>query len=232
MKIGVNDSLTSLTGLDGVTSVGGLVHIHDNLNLASLSGLEGLISIGEDLGITGHAALTDLEPLEGLAFVGGELVVHSNGSLTTLTGLHNIDPNSVEHISIRYNTMLCECDIQSICEYLVAQNGSINIYNNAPGCNSIEEVEEACLEVGIEEAKLTSFTIHPNPTDNGFITLILDTPNNLYLSCFNIFGQQVHQQDLRTEETTINVSSWSPGIYLVLAYEDGKPVGRSKFVVR
>ena len=33
-------------------------------------------------------------------------------------------------------------------------------------------------------------------------------------------------------QTMINVSTWTPGIYLAVVYEDGKPVGRSKFVVQ
>ena len=127
---------------------------------------------------------------------------------------------------------LTKCEILSICEYLTIPNANVDIQDNASGCNSQEEVEEACDSQGIGAYRLPTFTLHPNPADNGSINITLDTPHNLHLTCFNTFGQQVHHQEIRSAETVIDVSTWSPGIYLAVVYRDGKPVGRSKFVVR
>merc|ERR1712188_90484 len=47
----IGESVTSLKGLEGLTSIGGDLDIEYNDNLTSLAGLEGLTSIGGDLDI-------------------------------------------------------------------------------------------------------------------------------------------------------------------------------------
>ena len=130
------------------------------------------------------------------------------------------------------NGQLTECDVNSICDFLAIGFGTVEIYENANGCNSPAEVEEACESQDIDEYQLQSFTIHPNPTDKGSITITLDNPLNLHLTCFNAFGQQIHRQEISSAEALLDVSTWTSGIYLAVVYEDGKPVGRAKFVVR
>jgi hypothetical protein len=46
-----NNALTSLTGLENLTSIGGYLLIMDNNALTSLTGLESLTSIGDHLSI-------------------------------------------------------------------------------------------------------------------------------------------------------------------------------------
>ena len=45
------------------------------------------------------------------------------------------------------NENLSSCDVQSVCDYLASPNSSVSILWNAPGCNSQQEVEEACGNV-------------------------------------------------------------------------------------
>merc|ERR1711937_62347 len=59
VKIG--ESVTSLKGLEGLTSVGGDLWIRDNDQLTSLAGLEGLTSVGGALYISGNSQLTSLD---------------------------------------------------------------------------------------------------------------------------------------------------------------------------
>jgi len=78
-----------------------------------------------------------------------------------------------------------------------------------------------------------SLAIYPNPSSGHSITLaVRHNDRNTHLTCFNTFGWEVHQQKIHASETMIIVSTWSPGIYLAVVYEDGKPMGRAKFVVR
>ena len=63
LYIGRNDALTSLSGLDGITSVGDNLTIAGNDTLTSLTGLEVVASLAGDLYISGNGALC-----EGLAF--------------------------------------------------------------------------------------------------------------------------------------------------------------------
>lgn len=233
-----NNALTSVSGLNGLVNVG-WVRISRNAALINLTGLEALTTISSGLWVDGNPSMTSLSGLEGLTYVGGNLKIgatfpgYNNTNLQSIDALASIGPGSIKDLRITGNPILSNCDITSICYYLVAPNGIVTINSNAPGCNSIVEVEEACDEQGIEDHNLPSLTIYPNPTDNGSVTLSLENSHELYLSCFNTFGQQVHMQKIQAIETEINVSTWPQGIYLAVVNENGKvPVAMSKFIVR
>ena len=172
IRIFENDNLTNLSGLDNLTTVGGSLNIgipvrfgfNGNPLLTSLSGLSNLNSVGEHLYILGNYMLNDISKLNSLLSIGGELNIVANESLQGLSGLGNIDPNSITYLLIGGNFSLSGCEVQSICDYLAAPNGTIEISQNAPGCNSPEEVEEACQSVSVPEKSIESnITISPNP---------------------------------------------------------------------
>jgi S-formylglutathione hydrolase FrmB len=234
-----NDALMSLEGLEGLSAIGGNLEICTNPSLESLEGLENVTTIEGSLFIgnaateaPGNATLMTLDGLQALNSIGGNLSIFENDALASLSGLDNIEGSSILSLYISSNGALSDCAVQSICDYLVAPFGIPQIQDNAPGCDSQEEVEEACESVGTEEQHIQPFTIHPNPTGNGSVTITLNNPHNLHLTCFNPFGQQVHRQEITGAETVIDVSTLAPGIYLAVVSEDGKPVGRSKFVVQ
>ncbi len=147
-------SLIDLAGLENLTSVGGDLTIGlqwtggyfdvENASLTSFTGLENLIYVGGDLGIYRNFTLTSLTGLEGLPAIGGSFGMADNNILTSLTGLDNIQAESIINISIHNNSYLSTCEVFSICSYLSSPNGTIDIHDNAPGCNSQEEVEDAC----------------------------------------------------------------------------------------
>jgi hypothetical protein len=169
LRIDHNDALTNLTGLENITSIGGNLFIGGNYGMTSLTGLENLVSVGGtltsianslitdmmglvsltsvggNLEICGHVSLNSLTGLENLNFIGEALTIGFNDSLTDIEGIENIQPSSIVNIFIYYNTVLSECDVQCICDFLANPNGTISIGYNASGCNSPEEVEEACL---------------------------------------------------------------------------------------
>ena len=145
-----NDALTSFTGLENLTSTGGTFYISDNDLLTSFNGLENITYIEGTLRIIGNDALTSLTGLENLISINGELEIgvfgNGNSSLTSLAGLENIEAGSISYLTIRGNESLSTCDVNSICDYLSSPNGIAIINNNAPGCNSKLEVEEACAQ--------------------------------------------------------------------------------------
>jgi hypothetical protein len=89
LKIEYNNVLTSLSGLENLTSVGDLVYIYHNNSLPSLSGLENLTS-EVYLTIYDNAALTSLTGLNNITSAGGRVYIDSNNSLLSLSGLDNI----------------------------------------------------------------------------------------------------------------------------------------------
>lgn len=169
--ISSDNSLTSLTGLENLTSISSNLIIGPgligggNLSLTSLSGLDNLTTIGGLLRISENDALSSLYALENVNFVTA-LRVYENDALTSLSGLDNIAASSIYNLYIGYNPSLSACAVQSICDYLAAPNGTVEIHDNAPGCNSPEEVEEACLSVGVPlpGSLQTEVNIYPNPT--------------------------------------------------------------------
>jgi len=76
----------------------------------------------------------------------------------------------------------------------------------------------------------------PNPVKDG--KLILEFENtehhqNMVLSCCDNFGRQIHSQKIYKgqQDTDLDVSGWSPGIYIAVVYSNGGARGKVKFVV-
>ena len=222
-----NTSLSDLEGLEGLTSIEENLQIGwwdsgENPFLESLAGLNGLSSIGGNLSIQYNPILPNLSGLNAVEFVGGYLSIYNNSSMTTLTGLENIDAGSISNLSIIYNHNLSECAVQSICDYLAGPNGTIDINDNAPGCNSQEEVEEACL-TGIENPVIqnSKFKIqnYPNPTSGivDFRFQIADC-GKASLKVFDLQGREVAMvldEELAAGEHTVrwNASTLLAGVY-------------------
>jgi hypothetical protein len=79
-------------------------------------------------------------------------------------------------------------------------------------------------------------TIYPNPASDHITFALENTEHhrNIELRCYNLLGMQQHQTPLMRgqQQATISVSTWPPGMYAVVVYSDGRPVGRGKFVVQ
>ena len=233
LEIDDNNAITSLSGLEGLTTVSGTLQIRYNDVLSSLSGLVNLTTVGQHFWIVKNA-MTDLTGLENLVSIGGALGVEQNSVLTSLAGIENINPGSISSLRIYHNPLLSTCHVKSVCDYLAEPNAEFQIYGNTYPCHNHLEIVESCVFGIIDNsAELSRLSIYPNPSDDDYITITLENKyNNLRLACFNIFGQEVHQQEVTSTETLISIGAWQPGIYLAVIYEDGKPISRAKFVVR
>jgi len=198
--VGEGEFLNNLMGLDNLTSIGGSVYFgYETMggtactHLLNLTGLENLSSIGGDIQFYCNILLEELSGLSGLTQIGGNLWVLGNQALQSLAGLENIEAGSIGHLSVAGNEMLSDCDVQSICAYLADPGGTIEIHDNAPGCNSPEEVEEACNGVAIEEfINSPPITISPNPFGN-YAVIGFDLPYSAHVSIqiFNTMGAKV-----------------------------------------
>lgn len=169
-----SEYITDLSGLSVLTSIGGDFIIEANDSLTNLTGLEGLASIGGSFKILHNNSLTDLIALENLSSIGGDLWISYNSALTSLSGLDHITPGSINSLKIIYNSSLSACEVESICYFVASPAGEVQISDNATGCNSMEEVNEACDEIfcliaGIQfhsQASIDDFQInHPNCTE-------------------------------------------------------------------
>ena len=226
LDIHANDMLTSLTGLENLNSVGLNIWIEDNDSLATLTGLNNLSS-AFGLYILNNETLSDLTALSNLsAWGGGSLRINNNLLLTELTGLDNIDTESILNLYIYENPLLSICEVESVCDYLLDPDPNpdriTEIHDNAPGCNTEEEVIAACA-VGISYINTESFTIYPNPATNEiFISGESGTIIN-EVNIYNQLGQKVlYQQRI---DNAIDVSMLQPGVYIIELVSD-------EFIVR
>ncbi len=226
---GNNPLLTNLSGLDGLSYIGGVLTVRGNDALESLAGLENLDSIGSNLWLGKNMNLSNLSALTNLTSVGGEIAIDFNLALTSLSGLDNIAPESINDLYIYYNPLLSECEVQSICDYLANPSGITQINDNAAGCFSQEEVEEACTAGVYDIDYMSVFTIYPNPSHSEIIISGLDKTTIEEVNIYNRLGQKVIHQ--KGAETKINVSSLLPGMYLVEVVLEGIKL-RKKLVIR
>jgi hypothetical protein len=137
-------NLTDLSGLRNLSFIGGGISIRFCTNLTSISALENITSINGDIELNSCSSLTSLSGLENLTSIGDWLQIISCPALKSLTGIDNIDPNSFTGLNIYNNDSLSECNIRSICNYLLNPNVYAYFDNNSKGCNSSQEVKVTC----------------------------------------------------------------------------------------
>ena len=213
-----NDALMNLIGLENVTYIGGYLHIASNNALTSLTGLKNVTSIAGYLKIKYNNSLTSLTGLDNLNSIGGNVDIRGNTGLTNLTGLENVNASSICNLYIFENSSLATCEVQSVCDYLTAPSGNIFIHDNAPGCNSPEEVQDSCW-VAIEEIMvLSEIAIHPNPfTTSTTITYGLQQPASVQITIYNHLGKQlevIHQkQSAGKQQVVWNAEGLPSGVY-------------------
>jgi hypothetical protein len=122
-----NPKLTSLAGLESLTTVGECLYIHNNDALTSLSGLENVRSVGGDLDIGGNDALISLSGFENLSSIGGNLGIWCNSALINLTGLENLTSVGGK-LYIEHNAALTSL---TSLENIISIGGGLSIYDNS-----------------------------------------------------------------------------------------------------
>jgi len=207
-----------LDGLENLASLGGMFQIKNNSTLINLSPLSNLIAVN-GLEIINNNSLTDLTGLDNLYNDWGNLVIKDNELLNSLMVLGSMNPESIENLLISNNGSLSECNVQSICDYLLAPNGVVEIHDNASGCNSLEEITETCW-TSINEIEVSDlFSITPNP-NSGKATLLFDISEPELVNCeiLRISGSRIRQVLNKfftpgIHDLDVDLSDLPPGIY-------------------
>ena len=192
LRTSFNDALTSLAGLGGLTSIGGGLMLESNNALTSLAGLEGLTSV-YFLEILSHDALTSLAGLEGLTSVDFHLRIQHNDVLTNVDAFASI--TSVGgFLRVSENPALSECTVGLAPLLLEGEiGGGTNISNNAPGCNSVEEIlAGVSAEDGAAPLVTGLAAPYPNPTAGAAtVTYTLAEPGEVSLTVYDALGRRV-----------------------------------------
>jgi len=230
LNIWDNSSLISLAGLDNLTSIGDYLDIQDNHLLKSLTGLNNLTTIGDNLSIWNNIVISSLSSLNNLTSIGGDLMIFGNESLKSLNGLENIDVQTIGKLKIYNNDSLGSCEVQSVCDYLASPIGTVEIHDNAPGCNSQAEVDSACATVSVENRDFRNMiTLFPNPAEKDVFISGKDRTTINEVNIYNQLGQKV-LKEIRPVDV-IDVSVLEKGIYVVEVVT-GEWVVREKLIIR
>ena len=235
MNIQLNKELESIIGLENLKTVNGSMVISGNDQLSNLSGLEGLHYIYRHFWIgknyngdeIGNASLESLEALHNLTIVGNHLIITKNPLLLSLSGLDSLDYTRLQNVIIKENPNLSFCEVESICLYL-KHNGKANFENNNLNCNTIQEVETACLLLPVEnQSRDGIIEIFPNPVSD---ILYIKSPvsGEATLTIYDMFGH-VYFQDYSISMHSIDLNCLSPGHY-ILSYSTNKKTYTARFL--
>jgi hypothetical protein len=91
LSIRVNDSLSSLSGLENLLRVGGFLYIEYNPLMQNLNGLDGLEVVGQDISISANDGLISFNGLWSMDSIYGRLRITYNSAIVDLSGLENIE---------------------------------------------------------------------------------------------------------------------------------------------
>lgn len=121
-----NESLTSMHGLEGLKSVGGLL-IHHHPVLVDLGALARLTEIPGELYLASNDALAGLQGLENVQSV-GSLTITSNAQLSSLAGLAGLKSVAGD-VTIRDNPKLPQKEAEAFVAGL-AVGGEVEVAGN------------------------------------------------------------------------------------------------------
>ncbi|MEZ5196745.1 MAG: T9SS type A sorting domain-containing protein [Bacteroidales bacterium] len=121
---------------------------------------------------------------------------------------------------IQNNQTFIICEVQSICDYLTSSNGEVEIWGNAPGCNSPEEIDSLCnitvVQNFYEEYEIL---ISPNPINiQAVLSFNLTTPRPVDIRIYNTTGiclnsWQFQNQQPGQKEFKLDLKDLQAGIY-------------------
>ncbi|MCC1483577.1 T9SS type A sorting domain-containing protein [Winogradskyella immobilis] len=74
--------------------------------------------------------------------------------------------------------------------------------------------------INSQNDKLNEFSISPNPSKRVLNIEFSKIDNDLRLEVYDVLGKRVHKAVLNQLKTTINVTNWKSGVYLVRLSND------------
>jgi hypothetical protein len=117
--------------------------------MTTVNGLNGLTTVNGDFEITGNGALTDFAGFTSLTTVDGSFNIDNNPVLANIDEFDNLTTVGGT-LTIVTNSLLSDCVSDGICAKIAPPGNQATIMNNDPGCNTEAEVEDACEAAPVE----------------------------------------------------------------------------------
>ena len=222
--------LKSLKGFDSLEIVEDILSIRRFAG-ERLNGFKALKKIGKVFYLRECPSLLTLEGLENLREIGSQwetsFLITDNNSLHDISALSGakVKANVYALFWILRNPSLEICHISMVCDF-IAQNKfeSFNIHTNAPGCQSKDEVKNACLTSSDDYSDLPAISIFPNPVTD-VVRLVSSAPLRS-VTLYDISGKKIYHDT--TGSAQIDMSRWDRGWYTVsIVFADGAQAVKS-----
>lgn len=178
ISIQTNPALENLDGLSGLVSIGGDLAIYENTSLADISGLSGVREVGyafvgigiADSLISDVDALSSVEKAGDLTLTNNKLLSDCSGVLTLVDAVDDYEPGPGSGPAPDLEQVYQIWDLDSIWE-------------NAPGCNSVDEILAVEPISGIN-AGLTGAWYNPETRGQGMFITVYPRIQEVFLSWF------------------------------------------------
>ncbi len=193
----------------------------------------------------GHFSLHELDSLGGWHNTFLRIGAHSYLSKTILTTDGKILAGSVvgetaiqqDLILMKFNTSLQYDSIYTApMEYDYLCPDSIVSKTIDLDCEIIVDVKDIpTKEEYYNSIKQIPITPAPNPATDEIRFMLKNTEHhqNIRIICYNMFGAQTATIPVNSgvDEAKLDVSSWTPGMYMAVVYAGNRQVGSSRFIV-
>jgi hypothetical protein len=203
-------NLTNLSGLENIETVSGRLRIGYNPLLVNLAALQNVSYVG-DLDIYENENMSSLLGLENLLEIQQTLYILDNPLLTDISALNNVTPFEVDHLVIQRNNNLAICNNDFICAILEIPEVDKVFEDNAAGCNSIAEIEAACILSVSDEFLSDAISIYPNPVSDVILISISEGITFEKAVLFSVLGQPLTE----SKSTSLDITNYTSGIYFV-----------------
>ncbi len=142
--IAVNDNaLTSLGGFNALTTIGENLELLREKNLSELTAFDKLSEIGLDLIFLENDLLEDINSIRSLEEV-RRIDIQNFNKLSNLDSLNKFSKSRLSRLTLKNNPELAVCNNEAVCNYIETGRSTF-IENNAPGCNTKDEIYEICF---------------------------------------------------------------------------------------
>ena len=183
---------------------------------------------GSTLNLAAGAEVTIVSTVSSLNAADGEIAIYNTNSFGSSTAMEDyVQWGSGGH---QREVVAVNKGIWTAGTFIPANDGYS--YTGDGAQNTVAFWTGFTLSNPDFQAKPTKFSIYPNPSS---YTLNIDVPTlideGLKLEVFDVLGKKVLQQTLNSLSSTINISKWNNGLYLVrLSSKDGDITLTKRFV--
>ncbi|MEM1219456.1 MAG: T9SS type A sorting domain-containing protein [Bacteroidota bacterium] len=233
LEVKNNSVLTTIQAWSNVQQIGLGLRIRQNEQLSALPPFTEIDSIGESLSLISLPLIPEIPDFPDLVFIGGSLdisaldlvedldgfaalkhtqqwLITENLALQSIDSLSQIDPGSIQSLTINFCPELSICALENICSYLELEIGVSDFDTNGTGCNDEQEILDICNPPinAVTQVPGLHITTYPNPTKG---ILHWSGPSVEYFRLYDAQGSLL--QMIESPGSTIQLSVHSSGIY-------------------